>query len=107
MWQVVSGTANLLNDRALQAVVPTITSDRRGFRSREGRAMAGRQRGFSAAYGRTAEIDPLHPRLAPPRTGWPVGAVTRPCQLGITSTPGLPAKQKLSWSVNEWLLPYQ
>jgi hypothetical protein len=24
MWQVVSGTANLLSDRALQAVVPTI-----------------------------------------------------------------------------------
>src|SRR3954453_21743475 len=28
MWQVVSGTANLLSDCASQAVVPTITSDR-------------------------------------------------------------------------------
>jgi hypothetical protein len=30
MWQVVSGTSNLLSDRALQAAVPTITSGRRG-----------------------------------------------------------------------------
>jgi hypothetical protein len=29
MWQVVSGTANLLSDRAVQAVVPTITSQHR------------------------------------------------------------------------------
>jgi hypothetical protein len=31
MWQVVSGTANLLSDCAWSVAVPTISSDRRGF----------------------------------------------------------------------------
>jgi hypothetical protein len=34
MWQVVSGTANLLSDCGLQAVVQTVAGDGRGF-SRE------------------------------------------------------------------------
>jgi SRSO17 transposase len=49
---------------------------------------------------------PTCPRPAAPRTGWPGGAATKPDHAGTTSAHASPAIPQLSWSANEWLLPY-
>src|SRR5215475_1084194 len=76
MWQVVSGTANLLSNRAVQAVVPTITCDRRGRRSGKCRATAAASAGRVPTGRRSTGWTDL-------TRGW---LVLRSCLLSVTSS---------------------
>jgi hypothetical protein len=53
-----------------------------------------------------AEFDEAAAELDEGAAGMIPLTVTKRSQPGITSAPGLPAKQKLSWSDSKWPLPY-